>query len=119
VALNGLASRNHRYLRLRDWSLACRLKQRFKNAVHHIGNFAEALAMEAARREVEGMICGRRHHPEVRWIDRVPCANCADGVEICTALVEYHDGRPEPMRRAHTLPETIIGLTPADSARAG
>jgi len=119
LALNGLVSRIRRFFGLRYWSLAGYLKQRVKNAVNYIGNFEEAVATEAARREVDGMICGHIHHAEVRQIDGVLYANCGDWVESCTALVEHHDGRLELMRWTDALPETIIDLVPAAVARAG
>ena len=119
LALNGLVSRIRRFFGLRHWSLAGYLKQRVKNAVNYIGNFEEAVATEAARREVDGMICGHIHHAEVRQIDGVLYANCGDWVESCTALVEHHDGRLELMRWTDALPETIIDLVPAAVARAG
>ena len=118
LALNGLVSRIRRFFGLRYWSLAGYLKQRVKNAVNYIGNFEEAVATEAARREVDGMICGHIHHAEVRQIDGVLYANCGDWVESCTALVEHHDGRLL-MRWTDALPETIIDLVPAAVARAG
>jgi len=118
LALNGLVSRIRRFFGLRHWSLAGYLKQRVKNAVNYIGNFEEAVATEAARREVDGMICGHIHHAEVRQIDGVLYANCGDWVESCTALVEHHDGRLL-MRWTDALPETIIDLVPAAVARAG
>ena len=119
LALNGLVSRVRRFFGLRYWSLAGYLKQRVKNAVNYLGNFEEAVAMEAARRKVDGMICGHIHHAEVRQIGGVLYANCGDWVESCTALVEHHDGRLELMRWTDALPETITDLAPAAVARAG
>lgn len=120
LALNGLVSRVRRLLGLKYWSLAGYLKQRVKNAVSYIDNFEEAVALEARRREVDGMICGHIHHAEVRDIQGVLYANCGDWVESCTALVEHHDGRLELMRWTDALPETITDLAPATAlARAG
>lgn len=119
LALNGLVNRVRRLLGLKYWSLAGYLKHRVKNAVSYIGNFEQAVAMEARRREVEGMICGHIHHAEVREIEGVLYANCGDWVESCTALVEHHDGRLELMRWTDALPETITDLIPAGAvARA-
>ncbi|MGB5834007.1 MAG: UDP-2,3-diacylglucosamine diphosphatase [Thiohalocapsa sp.] len=80
------------------WSLAAFLKYRVKNAVNYIGNFERAVADEARRRDLDGMICGHIHHAEIRDIDGVTYLNCGDWVESCTALVEHHDGRIELMR---------------------
>lgn len=113
LALNGLVNRVRRILGLRYWSLAGYLKQRVKNAVSYIGNFEQAVAMEAGRREADGMICGHIHHAEMREIEGILYANCGDWVESCTALVEHHDGRLELMRWTDALPETITDLIPA------
>jgi UDP-2,3-diacylglucosamine pyrophosphatase LpxH len=118
LALNGLVGRIRRIFGLKYWSLAGYLKQRVKNAVSYIGNFEQAVATEARRRQVDGMICGHIHHAEVREIEGVLYANCGDWVESCTALVEHHDGRLEVMRWTDALPETIMDQAPAAVARA-
>ena len=52
------------------WSLSAYLKYKVKNAVEFIGDYEKALAAEARRREVQGVICGHIHHAEMRDIDR-------------------------------------------------
>jgi UDP-2,3-diacylglucosamine pyrophosphatase LpxH len=120
LALNGWVSRVRRWLGLPYWSLAAFLKHRVKNAVNYIGNYEEAVALEARRRGVDGMICGHIHHAEVRHMQGVLYCNCGDWVESCTALVEHHDGRLELLRWTDNVPETIADLIPALAlARAG
>jgi len=93
-----LLSVNHRLNAVRRrlgrdyWSLAGFLKHRVKKAVNYIGNFEQAVAREARRRGVDGMVCGHIHHAEIRDIDGVMYCNCGDWVESCTALIEHHDG---------------------------
>jgi UDP-2,3-diacylglucosamine pyrophosphatase LpxH len=77
------------------WSLSAYLKGRVKNAVEYIGSFGEAVADEARRRGVEGVICGHIHHAELRKIGDILYCNSGDWVESCTALVEHFDGRLE------------------------
>jgi len=77
------------------WSLSAYLKHRVKNAVSYIGRFEEAVAEEARRRNVDGIVCGHIHHAELRTIDGVLYANDGDWVESCTALVEHGDGKLE------------------------
>jgi len=95
---------NHRFNVLRRrlglpyWSLAAYLKHRVKDAVNYIGDFEQAVADEAKRHDVDGMICGHIHHAEIRDIDGVIYCNCGDWVESCTALVEHHDGSMGLMR---------------------
>ena len=43
------------------WSLSAYVKLKVKNAVNFIGDFEEALADEARRRGVDGVICGHIH----------------------------------------------------------
>jgi UDP-2,3-diacylglucosamine pyrophosphatase LpxH len=51
-----------RHLGLGYWSLSAYLKQRVKKAVAFIGAFEEAVATEARKRGVNGVICGHIHH---------------------------------------------------------
>ncbi len=75
------------------WSLSNYLKQRVKSAVNFIGEFEQAIAAEAKRRNVDGVICGHIHHLTDRMIDDVRYLNCGDWVESCTAIAEGYDGQ--------------------------
>lgn len=75
------------------WSLSAFLKLKVKNAVQYIGSFANALAAEARRRDLDGVVCGHIHHAEIRDLGGVLYCNDGDWVESCTALVEHFDGR--------------------------
>jgi UDP-2,3-diacylglucosamine pyrophosphatase LpxH len=75
------------------WSLSQYLKLRVKSAVSFIGEFEHALAEEARRRDVDGVICGHIHHAADRLIEGVRYLNCGDWVESCTALAEDDRGR--------------------------
>jgi len=77
------------------WSLSAYLKNKVKNAVEYVSNFEIAVAAEARRREVDGIVCGHIHHAQIREIDGVLYCNDGDWVESCTALVEHFDGRLE------------------------
>jgi UDP-2,3-diacylglucosamine pyrophosphatase LpxH len=80
------------------WSLSAYLKQRVKNAVEFIGDFEKALAEEARRQNVDGVVAGHIHHAEIRDIDGITYCNDGDWVESCSALVEHADGRLEILR---------------------
>ncbi|AHF04920.1 ser/threonine protein phosphatase [Marichromatium purpuratum 984] len=107
LALNAQLSRLQRMLGLRYWSLAGYLKRKVKNAVNYIGDFERVVAEEAARRALDGMICGHIHHAEMRDIAGVAYCNCGDWVESCTALVEHHDGRFELLRWTDACAESL------------
>src|SRR6202012_2476911 len=77
------------------WSLSAFLKAKVKNALQFIENYEEAVAEEARRRGVDGVICGHIHKAEIRQIGGVTYANDVDWLESCTALVEHFDGRLE------------------------
>jgi UDP-2,3-diacylglucosamine pyrophosphatase LpxH len=66
-----------------------------KNALQFIENYELAVADEARRREVDGVICGHIHKAEMRQIGGILYVNDGDWVESCTALVEHFDGRLE------------------------
>jgi len=77
------------------WSLSAWLKRQVKEAVKAIDRFETALAGEARRRGLDGVVCGHIHHAEMRQIGSVLYLNDGDWVESCTALVEHFDGRLE------------------------
>jgi UDP-2,3-diacylglucosamine pyrophosphatase LpxH len=72
--------------------------------VQFIANYEAALAGEARRRGVDGVVCGHIHHAEIRTIDGILYCNDGDWVESCTALVEDFDGR---LRIVHWAEETV------------
>jgi len=74
------------------WSLSQYLKLKVKNAVSYISSFEQALAAEARRKGVDGVICGHIHKPEIRDIDGITYCNDGDWVESLSALVEEEDG---------------------------
>ena len=77
------------------WSLAAFLKHKVKNAVQYISHFEEAVAHEAARQGVDGVVCGHIHRAEIARHHDVDYYNCGDWVESCTALVEHPNGEME------------------------
>jgi UDP-2,3-diacylglucosamine pyrophosphatase LpxH len=89
--LNSLRAR----MGLPYWSLSGYLKQKVKRAVAYVGEFETAVAREARRRGVDGVVCGHIHRAELREIDGIVYANDGDWVESLTALAEHADGRLE------------------------
>jgi UDP-2,3-diacylglucosamine pyrophosphatase LpxH len=81
------------------WSLSAFLKVKVKNALQFIENFEAAVAEEARRRGVDGVICGHIHKA---W------------VESCTALVEHADGRLELIEWAKRRSWSVIDRKAAD-----
>jgi UDP-2,3-diacylglucosamine pyrophosphatase LpxH len=77
------------------WSLSQWAKSKVKNAVNFIGDYESTLAGEAARYQVDGVICGHIHSPVIRDLNGIGYLNCGDWVESCTAIAEHHDGRFE------------------------
>ena len=98
LALNVPLNFVRRMLGLGHWSLAAFLKLKVKSAVNYIGEFEEALSMEARRRDAQGLICGHIHHANQRMIDGIHYLNCGDWVENCTAIAERFDGTFEIIR---------------------
>jgi UDP-2,3-diacylglucosamine pyrophosphatase LpxH len=84
------------------WSLSQWAKLKVKNAVNFIGRFEEAVATEARRHKVDGVICGHIHHATMHGNFGVDYINCGDWVESCTAVVEHEDGRFELIDWART-----------------
>jgi UDP-2,3-diacylglucosamine pyrophosphatase LpxH len=106
-AVNGL----RRLLGLRPASLAAFLKSRVRSAIRYIERFEHAVAHEAQRRGVAGVVCGHIHRPAMRVVDGILYCNDGDWVENCTMLVEDfrgglrilewpHDGEQERLAAA-------------------
>jgi UDP-2,3-diacylglucosamine pyrophosphatase LpxH len=95
IRLNTVVNHMRRRFGFGYWSVSAYLKSRVGKAVRHIENFEQALAAEAKRRGLDGVVCGHIHHAEMRQVDGVLYLNTGDWVESCTALVEHHDGRLE------------------------
>ena len=95
IALNTSFNRVRRMLGLGYWSLSAYLKHKVKDAVAFIDKFEAAMAEEARRRGVQGVICGHIHKAEIREFDGVRYLNDGDWVESCTAIVEGFDGQFE------------------------
>jgi UDP-2,3-diacylglucosamine pyrophosphatase LpxH len=88
------------------WSLARYLKLKVKRAVSYVSDFEVAIAREARKRGMHGVVCGHIHHAEMRVVDGILYCNDGDWVESLTALVEYHDGRLDIIDRS-------VGARPA------
>jgi UDP-2,3-diacylglucosamine pyrophosphatase LpxH len=82
------------------WSLAQYLKLKVKDAVSYITEFERAVAAEAQRRGVDGVVCGHIHRAEIRDIDGILYCNDGDWVESLTALVETEEGELRIIRWA-------------------
>lgn len=95
LMLNTLFNLARRKMGFGYWSLSAFLKGKVKNALQFIENFEGAVADEARRRGVDGVICGHIHKAEMRDIDGITYINDGDWVESCTAIVEHMDGRLE------------------------
>jgi len=93
LVLNRLFNIARRWLGYPYWSLSQWLKLQVKGAVKAIDNFEQALAGEARRRGLDGVICGHIHHAELREVQGIRYMNDGDWVESCSALVEHRDGR--------------------------
>lgn len=74
------------------WSLSSHLKKRVKNAVQFVYQFEEAVAHDAEKRGVDGVVCGHIHTAEIHQIENITYYNDGDWVESCTALTEARDG---------------------------
>ena len=98
-------------LGMRYWSLSQFLKDRVKNAVSYITAFETAVAHEAKRRGLDGVVCGDIHKAEMRMIDGVLYCNDGDWVESLTALAETLEGELVILRAADLLAEPPT-LTP-------
>lgn len=94
------------------WSLSAFLKHKVKNAVKYMASFERAVAAEARRRGVDGIICGHVHRAEISNIDGVTYCNDGDWVESCTTLVEDFRGQLSLLPWTETV-DVLIGAQSA------
>ena len=95
------------------WSLSQFLKHKVKNAVSYIIDFEIALAQEARRRGVDGIVCGHIHKAEIRSIGGVLYCNDGDWVESLTALVENEHGELSILHWKEIAERTAAAVTAA------
>ena len=116
ITLNRYYNGIRRRLGYGYWSLSAYLKNRVKNAVQFICNFENAVAHAAAKRKVDGVVCGHIHHAEKRMIGDVLYCNDGDWVESCTALVEDMNGKLELLHWAEMRQMAMTHSTPGRDA---
>ena len=116
LASNTLINRARRRLGFGYWSFSAFAKTRVKKALQFIENFEQAVAAEARRRGVDGVICGHIHKAEMRIIDGIEYINDGDWVESCTALVEHDDGRLEILEWGKARLQLVVDKTAALTA---
>ena len=108
LVLNRWFNRGRRLLRLPYWSLSAYVKGKVKRAVNFITAFETALAHEAQRRNLHGVVCGHIHRAEIREIQGILYCNTGDWVESCTALAERPDGSLELLSMVPTMAPGVI-----------
>jgi UDP-2,3-diacylglucosamine pyrophosphatase LpxH len=120
VGLNHHLNRLRRRIGLPYWSLSAYLKRRVKKAVQYVCDFEKAVVHEARKRNVDGVICGHIHTPEMSMIDGIHYCNDGDWVESCSALVEHQDGRFELIHWGdrYTKDDVIPGIEEESTAHA-
>lgn len=98
LAINRWLNFIRRKMGLSYWSLSATIKHRVKKAIQIVSNFELYLSNMAERHQVDGVVCGHIHHPEIKTVGSVLYCNDGDWVENCTALVEWFDGSLEIVR---------------------
>jgi UDP-2,3-diacylglucosamine pyrophosphatase LpxH len=98
------------------WSLSRYLKLKVKRAVSYVSDFEAAVAREASKRGVHGVVCGHIHHAELREIHGVLYANDGDWVESLSALAEHADGRLELIDWSRCALAMPLAVPDADEA---
>lgn len=105
IFINTHYNRVRRMFGVGYWSFSAWAKLKVKNAVNFIGDFEKTLVAEAARRGVDGVVCGHIHHATIKTIDGKLYVNTGDFVESCTAIAEHEDGTLEVLHWLTTAEE--------------
>lgn len=93
------------------FSLSRHVKHKVKSAVSYISAFEKELAALAAKRKLDGIICGHIHQAANVMYGSVHYLNAGDWVESLTALVETEAGEWQILtyREADYAEETASG----------
>ncbi|SJL84547.1 UDP-2,3-diacylglucosamine diphosphatase [Vibrio palustris] len=95
LGLNSLWNYGRRLCGRPYQSVARTLKQCSKKAETAMERFRQLAVQRAQQAQVDGIVCGHIHNPELGYIDNTLYMNTGDWVENCTAILEHKDGRLE------------------------
>jgi UDP-2,3-diacylglucosamine pyrophosphatase LpxH len=113
MLLSGIVNSVRRLLGARSyWSLSNFIAKRVANKRSYVEKFERILTQYAARKGVDGVVCGHIHLPEIRQFDALGYYNCGDWVDHMSVLVEHFDGRLELL----TVTEELLQRQDADSS---
>jgi len=105
IMLNRVLNWGRRKLNLPYYSLSGAIKRRVKRAMQYTGTFEEAVAREARKQGVDGVVCGHIHNPAIKDLHGIAYYNTGDWVENCSAMVEDEFGRLSIVRWTHEWQE--------------
>ncbi len=113
MLLSGIVNSVRRLLGARSyWSLSNFLAKRVANKRSYVEKFERMLTQYAAKKGVDGVVCGHIHLPEIRQFDELGYYNCGDWVDHMSVLVEHFDGRLELL----TVTEELLQQQDEDSS---
>lgn len=100
--------------KVKRFSLSKFLSYHGQVALNILNNFESALAREARRSDVQGIICGHTHIADLKKIGAITYANCGAWLKgECTAIVETMAGRIELI----DWPQGALPIESAESAQ--
>ena len=101
------------------WSLASFIKLRVGKAQEAIRRFKLAVVTYAKQQQVDGVICGHIHQPELSLVNGMIYANDGDWVENCTLMAETATGELQLLRWDEQIGTTQIcaALMPSASIK--
>ena len=79
-------------LKLPYFSLSAYCRRKYKAAMGSSEIFQEKMLAELNRHQVDGIICGHQHRPDISLLGKYLYTNTGDWVENCTALAENMQG---------------------------
>lgn len=92
ILLNRWYNKVRRWLGFDYWSVSQFLKRRVKKGVDFIWKFKDSITEYAKKQNLDGVICGHLHTPEITTHNNILYMNDGDWVESCSALVEHYSG---------------------------
>lgn len=85
------------------WSLAGYIKRHIKGANKAIARYRQACCNRAKELQLDGVVCGHIHHPEIFSLEGIEYHNDGDWIENCSALTEDTNGKMSLVFWPHKL----------------
>tara|TARA_A100001515_G_C4571858_1_gene209988 strand:+ start:331 stop:1104 length:774 start_codon:yes stop_codon:yes gene_type:complete len=93
--LNSVINWCRKKLKLKPWSLSDYVNKNVKKTMDTYFLYERKMAEYTMKNNLDGVICGHTHEPEIKQIEDIKYLNCGDWSGSATGIVEHHNGEFE------------------------